>query len=87
MVKHEKHDKYLFEFGGFALVEPGGQLDYPNPKVGIIDVEVVGDTPHYDQVHLRVKEKYESLENEKSTRKYILPLAPPAPKPEFRMFQ
>ena len=43
------------EFGGF---EPGGQLDYPNSKVGVIDVEVVGDTPHDDQVHLRIKEKY-----------------------------
>ena len=47
------------EFGGFALVVPGGQLNHPDPKVGVVDVKVVGDTPHYDQVHLPVKETYE----------------------------
>ena len=36
------------EFGG---IEPGGQLNYPNPKVRVVDVEVVGDAPHDDQVH------------------------------------
>ena len=39
------------------LVEPGGQLNHPHPKVGVVDVEVVGDAPHDDQVHLRVGEK------------------------------
>ena len=28
-----------------------GQLNDPNPKVGVVDVEVVGDAPHDDQVH------------------------------------
>ena len=39
------------------LIEPGGQLNHPDPEVGVVDVEVVGDAPHDDQVHLRVKEK------------------------------
>ena len=29
----------------------GGQLNHPDPKVGVVDVEVVGDAPHDDQVH------------------------------------
>ena len=35
----------------YLLVEPGGQLNHPHPKVGVVDVEVVGDAPHDDQVH------------------------------------
>ena len=41
----------LFEI--FHFHSPRCQLDHPHPKVGIVDVQVVGDTPHNYQVHLK----------------------------------
>ena len=42
-------------FCGFSFFEPGCQLNHPDPKVGIVNVEVVGDTPHNNEVDLVVK--------------------------------
>ena len=42
-------------FCGFSFFEPGCQLNHPDPKVGIVNVEVVGDTPHNNEVDLVMK--------------------------------
>ena len=49
--------KMLISFWSYSVL-PCGQLDHPHPKVWIIDVEIVGDAPHDDQMHLRVDWRY-----------------------------
>ena len=35
----------------FMIILLSRQLDHPDPEVGVVYVEVVGDAPHDDEVH------------------------------------
>ena len=51
------------------------QLDHPNPEVGVVDVEVVGDAPHDDQVHpllLQLPSQSARSSSETGRRKIIM---------------
>ena len=42
----------LVPVGQHVPGEPRAQLDHAYPEVGVVDLEVVGDAPHHDQVDI-----------------------------------
>ena len=45
-------DHLLVPVGQHVPGEPGAQLHHAYPEVGVVDLEVVGDAPHDDQVDI-----------------------------------
>ena len=47
---HLVADHLVVPVGQHVPGEPGGELHHAHPKVGVVDVQVVGHAPHQDQV-------------------------------------
>ena len=51
----------------------GCQLNHSNAKIGVVDVEVIGDAPHDDEVHpLLLKLPCQCARGSRKTEKYQL---------------